>query len=130
MIFQLAQRLLARPADEDHLRAWCVVLRHHTGGDCAAMSANDDLAEQTAQPFERDTAGRRSTGGVRVRSRIVDSTPTFVGPASSSRSIRPARSASTCSAVVGLVWVKRLALGAAIGTPAARMSARATGWSG
>src|SRR5579875_1638973 len=56
MIFQLAQRLLARPADEDHLRAWCVVLRHHTGGDCAAMSANDDLAEQTAQPFERDTA--------------------------------------------------------------------------
>ena len=35
------------------------------------------------------------------------------------------RSAITCSALVGLTWPKRLALGAATGTAAARSSARA-----
>ena len=44
--------------------------------------------------------------------------------------MRPSRSVSTCSAVVGLVCMKRLALGAATGTPAARSRASATGCAG
>src|SRR5215468_8300690 len=43
---------------------------------------------------------------------------------------RPFRSDRTCWAVVGLTCVKRLALGAAIGDPVARISARAIGWLG
>ena len=44
--------------------------------------------------------------------------------------MRPSRSSSTCAADVGLGRENRLALGAAIGTPAAASSARATGWTG
>ena len=53
-----------------------------------------------------------------------------VGPASRMRSTRPSRSASTCSAVVGLGRENRFALGAAIGTPAISTRARATRWTG
>ncbi len=44
--------------------------------------------------------------------------------------MRPSRSSSTCAAVVGLGRPKELALGAAIGMPAAAISARATGCDG
>ena len=44
--------------------------------------------------------------------------------------MRPSRSSSTCAAVVGLGRPKELALGAAIGMPAAEISARATGCAG
>ena len=60
----------------------------------------------------------------------VDSMPCGAGPPSRIRSTRSPRSSTTCSAVVALVRVNRLALGAAIGTPAARISAWATGWLG
>ena len=45
--------------------------------------------------------GRRITGGSAVTSSTVDSRPIGVGPPSSTRSIRPSRSASTCCALVG-----------------------------
>ena len=45
-------------------------------------------------------------------------------------SIRPSRSATTCAARVGLGRENRFALGAAIGMPAARSSACATGCEG
>ena len=44
--------------------------------------------------------------------------------------MRPSRSAFTCWAVVGLGRPDKLALGAAMGTPAARIRARAVLWSG
>ena len=56
-------------------------------------------------------------------SKTVDSRPTVVGPASRTASMRPERSASTWAAVVGLVWPKVLALGAAMGSAAARRRA-------
>ena len=52
-----------------------------------------------------------------VKSRTVDSRPMAVGPLSMIRSIRPSRSASTCSARVGEIRFDRFALGAAIGWP-------------
>jgi hypothetical protein len=48
-------------------------------------------------------------------SRIVDSTPNGVAPASSTASISPLRSCSTWSAVVGLGRPNLFALGAAMG---------------
>jgi hypothetical protein len=71
--------------------------------------------------------GRRITGGSAVKSSTVDSTPTGVGPASSTSSMRPAKSAITWSAVVGLGRPNRFALGAAMGVALARISASATG---
>ena len=68
--------------------------------------------------------------GSAVGSITVDSTPTSHAPASRMASMRPSRSARTCSAVVGLVCPKRLALGAATGTPAAAIRAMATGCEG
>ena len=47
-----------------------------------------------------------------------------------SAGIRPSISASTYAAFVGLGLPERLALGAASGTPAARMTAAAAGWTG
>ncbi len=74
--------------------------------------------------------GRSRRGGLVVRSTTVDSTPTVVGPPSRMQAMRPSRSASTCAAVVGLVCMKRLALGAAIGRSAALSIAWATGCAG
>ena len=62
------------------------------------------------------------------RATTVDSRPCRAGPPSRTR--RPGKSAATCAARVGLGRPERFALGAAIGTPAASMRARATGWSG
>ena len=67
-------------------------------------------------------ASRSGRGGAvaaasSVRSRTVDSRPTAVGPLSMIRSIRPSRSARTCSARVGESRFDRFALGAAIGWP-------------
>ena len=85
----------------------------------------------TARSMSRPTApGRRITGEPCDRSTTVDSTPTSVGPPSTTMSIRSLRSAITCIASVGLGREKRFALGAAIGTPAADMRARATGLEG
>ena len=58
---------------------------------------------------------------------MVDSTPTEVGPPSMTTSIRPASSASTWAASVGLTCPERLAEGATTGPPAASIRARATG---
>src|SRR5438128_1546727 len=74
--------------------------------------------------------GRRSRGGVVVRSRTVDSIPPGAGPPSRSRSMRPSRPRRTCSARVGESAVERLALGAATGTPAARINANGLGQDG
>ncbi len=60
----------------------------------------------------------------------VDSRPIGQGPASRISSTRPFSSSATSAAVVGLTAPARLALGAAIGTPAASISARETGWAG
>ncbi len=56
----------------------------------------------------------------------VDSTPILVGPASSMASILPARSFMTCSAVVGLGFPARFALGAEIGVIDSLIKASAT----
>ena len=61
---------------------------------------------------------------------MVDSTPTGVAPPSTMRSMRPPRSASTWSAVVGDTWPERLADGATTGLPKAARISRATVWSG
>ena len=50
---------------------------------------------------------------------MVNSTPTCVGPPSSTQSMRPSRSPITCPACVGETRPERLAEGAATGTPAA-----------
>ena len=71
--------------------------------------------------------GRRMRKGERVRSRTVDSRPRVVGPLSRIRSIRPSRSARTCSARVGESRFERLALGAASGWPSRSIKPRATG---
>ena len=63
-------------------------------------------------------------------SSTVDSTPTFVAPPSTTASMRPSRSASTCAAVVGLVCPNVFALGAAKGTPVSRSNSSATGCDG
>ena len=61
--------------------------------------------------------------GREVKSNTVDSSPPEVAPASSTRSIRPARLRSTCSALVGEMVVEAFALGAASGMPASISSA-------
>ena len=61
---------------------------------------------------------------------MVDSTPTWQGPPSTMPSIRPSMSSAMCRAQVGLGRPDRLPLGAATGTPASRMIANVTGWSG
>jgi len=61
---------------------------------------------------------------------MVDSTPTVQGPPSTMPSILPSMSSIMWAAVVGLGRPEVLPLGAAMGTPAARMMARVTGWSG
>ena len=77
---------------------------------------------------------RRRRGGsrarLRVTSTIVDSTPTRLGPPSSTTSTSSPRSARTCAAVVGLTRPKRFADGAAMPPPNASSNASATGWSG
>ncbi len=65
-----------------------------------------------------------------MRSTTVDSIPTVVGPPSRMTSTAAPSWATTCAAVVGETRVKALALGAAMGTPARSMRARATGCAG
>ena len=60
----------------------------------------------------------------------VDSTPTSHSPPSTIASTRPVKSSTQCRAQVGLGEPERFADGAASGTPARRMSSRATGWAG
>jgi hypothetical protein len=60
----------------------------------------------------------------------VDSTPTAQGPPSITIETRPHNSWTTSEAVVGLIRPNRFALGAASGTPAAAIRARATGCEG
>ena len=74
--------------------------------------------------------GRNTRGVPPVRSTTVDSTPTWHGPPSRISGTRPSMSSKTSGAVVGLGRPERLALGAAMGTPAASISARATGCEG
>ncbi len=58
-----------------------------------------------------DRSRPKHRSGDAVRSRTVDSSPRSVGPLSRIRSIRPSRSARTCSARVGEMRFERLALG-------------------
>ena len=74
--------------------------------------------------------GRRSRGGVTVRSMMVLSTPTEQGPPSTMPSILPSMSSSICWAVVGLGRPEVLPLGAATGMPDSRMMASVMVWSG
>ena len=60
----------------------------------------------------------------------VDSSPTAQSPPSTIASTRPIRSSQTCSKAEGLGRPERFADGAASGTPAARMIARAAGCDG
>jgi hypothetical protein len=74
--------------------------------------------------------GRKRRGGELARSSTEDSMPTFDGPPSTMRGMRPPKSFRTCSALVGEIWLERLALGAASGKPHSRMTAWMKGWSG
>ena len=74
--------------------------------------------------------GRNRTGRSPASESTVDSMPTRVGPPSRIRSTASPKPRRTCSAVVGESRVNRLALGAAMGTPAARISASASGCEG
>ena len=65
-----------------------------------------------------------------VMSTTVDSTPTSQAPPSRISGMRPSMSSNMWAAVVGLGRPERLPLGAAMGQPAARISARAIGWDG
>ena len=60
----------------------------------------------------------------------VDSTPPSQSPPSITAAIRPFISSITCCAVVGDGLPERLAEGAAIGHPEAKISALAAGWDG
>ena len=71
--------------------------------------------------------GLKIIGGLTVTSMIVDSSPIPTIPPSIIISIRPSMSSITCSPKVGLGFPERLALGAAILTPAALISACAIG---
>ena len=61
--------------------------------DCAERRASMLLARNAAGPQQRRVGRRHAT--------MVDSTPTGSAPASTIRSMRPPRSPSTCSGVVG-----------------------------
>ena len=74
--------------------------------------------------------GLNNTASGPASERTVDSIPTVVRPPSSTIATRSPKPSRTCCAVVGESSVKRLALGAAIGTPASRISACAIGLRG
>ena len=93
-----------------------------TGTSSGPISASIASA---ARPPGRSRAARPS-----ARSTTVDSTPTRHGPPSSTSRTRDPSPRTTWLARVGETRPNRLADGAAIGTSAARMRARATGWSG
>nr|CAB57639.1 hypothetical protein [Saccharolobus solfataricus P2] len=71
--------------------------------------------------------GLKSTGGSTVTFITVDSTPKNVSPESNITSTFPYMSSITCSTLVGLGFVAKFALGAAIGTPLSFIKANATG---
>jgi L-threonylcarbamoyladenylate synthase len=94
----------------------------------------DDVAEQLAAAFwpgpltlvlPKTVACDVSDLALAGLDTIVDSTPTSHGPPSTIRSMRPRRSASTCTASVGDTWPERLAEGATIGLPNAASRSRA-----
>ena len=74
--------------------------------------------------------GLSRVGGSVARVITVDSTPTEQWPPSTTASILPSRSASTCSAQVGLGLPEALALGAARGGPLCSIIALAQGCEG
>ena len=84
----------------------------------------------TASSISFVTAPGRSMVGRPIRLTTVDSRPYLHGPPSIIKSTLPSMSCRTCSAVVGLGLPLRFALGAAMGTPAAFISARAVLFSG
>ena len=85
---------------------------------------------QTSSASSGSPPGRRSRGGVQVRSMIVDSTPTAHGPPSNIPSILPSMSSIMSAMHVGLGRPDVLPEGAAMGTSAAAMTARVMGWFG
>ena len=95
-------------------------------------AAPASLMPRTFSISRRVTApglSRRGRAGF-LMSTIVDSRPIRDGPPSRIERIRPPSPWRTCSAVVGLTYPNGLALGAARGVPAARMSRRKRGWDG
>ena len=63
-----------------------------------------------------DVAPNRNTVGTPTSERTVDSKPVAVGPASKIGKGSLGKSSSTWEAVVGEMWLDRLALGAAKGS--------------
>ncbi len=95
------------------------------GGLRSTLTPKSDSMAWTVMP-----PGLSNTGTSRVRSKIVDSTPTLHAPPSNNTSTSSPRSAWTCAAHVGLTRPKRFADGAAMPPPKLRKSASATGCAG
>ena len=134
-------RELGQPAgqggavDQFGRRARRVVALQQAGGTRrgAADVAASAVAVRRARgrcPRALMAPGRSTTGAPRLRSTMVDSRPTRHGPPSRISGTASPNSARTCAAVVGLMWPKRLADGAAMPLPNARSRASASGWSG
>ncbi len=124
------------PFDQHQPGRRAVVRRCIPGETCDSRSPFSTRPASSTGPISvsiscRDIIpGRSRRGGETASERTVDSMPTVVGPPSRIRSTRSPRASRTCSAVVGESWPKRLALGAAMGTPASRIKARASGCAG
>ena len=96
----------------------------------ARMDGASATGPATASSISFVTAPGRRMVGFPTSESTVDSTPKRHGPPSMMRSIFPSMSCRTCSAIVGLGLPEVLALGAATGTPASRISASAVLLSG
>ena len=99
-------------------------MRCSTAGSTSTSPSTFRSWESVTPPGRR----RRGTGVAKVST--VDSTPPSQSPPSKRASTRPVRSSCTWWKVVGLGRPDRLAEGAARGTSAASMTARAVGWEG
>ncbi len=96
-----------------------------TAGATLTVFATHLSASQVIAPGRRSVS--ESSPSIRT---MVDSTPNRHSPPSIMKSTLPSRSRDACSAFVGDGLPDILALGAAIGTPARRMSEFATGCDG
>lgn len=85
-----------------------------------------DRTKHALELLERNPARPQRRGTLPASETTVDSTPTAHGPPSTIAGILPPRSSITWPEVVVDGLPERLAEGAASGTPASRMSARAT----
>ena len=91
---------------------------------CGARPRTRSMSAEVIMP------GRRIVGSEDTRETTVDSTPVVHSPPSRTRGILPPSSCMTEAASVGEIRPKRLALGAARGSPTMARSCCATGWAG